>query len=121
MQTPRRALAAPRDVVVPAGWGFAGRRAPDETETPREPLASLWLTWQGAEGGGGGGDGGGGTLEDCPHPVVGSSPAGGAEVAGDDWNDEKGRDEAHDHQKTILRREEEEEEVDKDGRRLFVL
>ncbi len=52
---------------------------------------------------------------------MGSSPAGGAEVAGDDWNDEKGRDEAHDHQKTILRREEEEEEVDKDGRRLFVL
>lgn len=109
MQTLRHAPAAPRDAAVPEGLGFAGRRAPDETETPRGRLASLWLTWPGDADADDDDGGGGGTLEGCPHRAVGSSRAEGAEVEGDDWSVEKGRDEVHDRQKTILRREEEDE------------
>lgn len=108
MQTPWRAPAAYRDVVESAGWRFAGHGAPEETETSRGRLASLWLTWPGADDGDGGGDGRGG----YPHRGVGSSPAGGGEVEGDDWGVEKGRDEAHDHQKTTLRIEDDDEVTD---------
>lgn len=90
---------------------FAVRLAPDETETPTGWPASLWPSWLGADGGGdeddGGGGHGGGTLEVCPHHALSSSHAGAAEVEEDDWGDEKGRDEARDHQRTILRREDE--------------
>lgn len=112
MQTPQRVLDAPRDAVASAGRVFAVRPAPDETATPRGRPASLWPSWLCAGGGGGGeGDGGGGcgggTLKVCPHDALGSSHAGAAEVEEDDRRDEKGRDEAHDHQRTILRREDE--------------
>lgn len=99
---------------------FAVRPAPDETATPRGRPASLWPSWLCAGGGGDEGDGGGGcgggTLEVCPHDALGSSHAGAAEVEEDDRRDEKGRDEAHDHQRTILRREDE-MKLDKDGRK----
>lgn len=104
MQTPRRARAAPRDVAVPAGWGFDDHQAPDETETPGGWPASPCLNQQGADGGGGDDDdeGGCGTRPHCD-AAVGSSCAEGPEVGGGDQSDEKGRGEAHDHQRTILK------------------
>lgn len=106
MQKQRRAPAALRDVVVPTGWRYADHQAPDETGTPGGQPASLWPSGKGAHGGEDDGDGdGGGGGGTHPHHVVGSSHVEGAQVEGDDWSDEKGRDAAPDHQTTILSRE----------------